>query len=498
METTAHLDDQVGVRVPAKAPKFSDTVLLTGSQVAKWLLRLVFVLSVARALGPDRFGVYALLFAMVEFLAVASGSGYADFLTREAARDARVGWGLASQLMLLRIAIAIPVAAIEVGILALLRYAHPVLSGTAWMALTLAPRSFSEAVQGVLRGLRQYAAYLAIEAVLGGSLAIGAGFLLFRHGGLPMAIATEIAASVAAGLAALPFALKHMTRDAIGQKVSHLVKSSAVFNVYSFIGSLYDRFDVMLLSKLAGDYATGIYSVAYRALGMTQILAYGLLYSLLPVLSQSAGSPGSAEDRRRLERAMGFLLSAAFAVVLATMVFAGPAVRLLLGEQYAESSSALKILIWAVMLRYVNSALNIALLAAGRERVFIVTSLVCLAVNLIGNLVFIPVYSWRAAAVMTIATELALLMQNLYWVRRASGRVALPWGMARSSGVFTLLLGVALAGRYCGLPLVAGTLCLLVFAAYLYASGMVTEFATVWGDGCGPALNVEPPFRPAL
>ena len=40
-----------------------------------------------------------------------------------------------------------------------------------------------------------------------------------------------------------------------------------VRNVYGFMGTLYDRFDVVLLSKLAGDYATGIYSVAYRALG---------------------------------------------------------------------------------------------------------------------------------------------------------------------------------------------------------------------------------------
>ena len=313
---------------------FSDMLLLTGAHVVKWSLRLVFVLSVARALGPGRVGVYALLFALVEFLAVASGSGYADFLTREAARDARVGWGLASQLVLLRIAIAIPVAAMEIGLLALLRFAHPVLAGTAWMALTLAPRSFSEAVQGVLRGIRQYAAYLVIEAVLGGSLVLGAGFLLFRHGTLRMAIATEIAASVAASLAAWGFARKYKTRDAIWQKGSRLVKSSAVFNVYSFIGSLYDRFDVLLLSKLAGNYAAGIYSVAYRALGMTQILAYGLLYSLLPALARSAGG---AHDRRRLERAMGLLLSAAFAVVLAAMVFAGPAVRLLLGERYAES-----------------------------------------------------------------------------------------------------------------------------------------------------------------
>jgi O-antigen/teichoic acid export membrane protein len=478
IDTTALFDDRVSVKVTTGAPKFSDTLLLTGSQVVKWSLRLVFVLIVARALGPDRFGVYALLIAMVEFLAVASGSGYADYLTREAARDARVVWGLPFQLTLLRIAIAIPAAAIEIGILALLRYAHPVLAGMAWMALTLAPRSLSEAVQGVLRGIRQYAGYLVIEVVLGGSLVVGAGFLLLLHGGLRMAIATEIAASVAASLAALAFALKYKTREAIWLKGSHLVKTSAVFNVYPFIGSLYDRFDVVLLSKLAGYYATGIYSVAYRALGMTQVLAYGVLYSLLPALSRTAGG---VEERRRLERAMGFLLSAAFAVVLATMVFAGPAVRLVLGERYAESANALKIIIWAVMLRYVNWALNITLLAAGREKVLMVTCLVCLAVNSIGNLVFIPMYSWRASAVITIATELVLLVQNLYWIRRVFGRVALPWGMARSSGVFTVLLGVALAGRYWGLPLVVGTMCLLIFAAYLYGSGMLAEFAVVWG-----------------
>jgi O-antigen/teichoic acid export membrane protein len=429
-------------------------------------------------LGPDRFGVYALLFTSVEFLAVASGSGYADYLTREAARDARVGWGLAFQLIFLRIAIAIPAAALAIGVLTLLRYAHPVLAGTAWMALTLAPRALSEAVQGVLRGIRQCTGYLVIEVVLGGCLVAGAGFLLLGRASLRMAIATEIAASVAAGLTAVALALKYKTKEAIWLKGSHLVKSSVVFNLYSFIGSLYDRFDVVLLSKLAGDYATGIYSVAYRALGLTQTLAYGLLYSLLPGLSRCAGD---TEGRRRLESAMGFLLSVAFALVLATMVFAGTAVRLLLGERYAESAIVLKILIWAVILRYLNCALNIALLAAGREKAFIVTSLVCLAVNFVGNMLFIPAYTWRAAAVLTIATELVLLVQNLYWVRQAFGRLTLPWGAVRNAGVFAALLGVAQAGRHWGSPLVAGTLCLVMFAAYLYGSGILREFAVIWG-----------------
>src|SRR4029077_19500882 len=212
----------------------------------------------------------------------------------------------------------------------------------------------------------------------------------------------------------------------------------AVFNVYSFVGSLYDRFDVVLLSKLAGDYATGIYSVAYRALGMTQIIGYGVLYSLLPALSRDLGN---RDERRRLERAVGLLLSVAFLVVLTTMIFAGPSVQILLGPRYAEAAEALKILIWAVILRYLNYALNIGLLARGHERVFVATSLSCLAVNLVGNLLLIPRFGWRAAAFLTNLTELVLLAQNVYWIRRTMGKISLPQGLARTSLVF----GVALA-----------------------------------------------------
>lgn len=465
------------VEKAGRGPRFSDAVMLTGSQVAKWSLRLVFVIVVARALGPEKFGVYALLFAVTEFLAASSGTGYADYLTRETAKDERLGWGLASQLVLLRIAIAIPVAAMELGILSLMHYPNVVLADTLLMALTLVPRSVSEAVQGVLRGIHQYNAYLAIELFFGGSLVASAALLFMRHGGVGFAVAAEILAACAAALAGLGFAVKFKTTERIWLSGSQLLKKSVVFNAYSFIGSLYDRFDVVLLSKFAGDYSTGIYSVAYRALNMTQIVGYGVLYSLLPALSRD---PGSQEERRRLEKAMSVLLSAAFVVVLVTMVFADPAVRLVLGPQYTEAASALKILIWAVILRYLNCALNIVLLAVGRERVFVATSLICLGVNLTGNLALIPLYGWRAAASLTIFTELVLFAQNLYWTRRVANAVGLTWGMARTSLAFAVILVVTLGGGYWGWQLTVGSASLVVFVAYLYSAGMVSEFWAVW------------------
>jgi O-antigen/teichoic acid export membrane protein len=453
--------------------------LLTGAQMVRGLLRLLFAVVVARQLGPQQLGVYAVIFALVELIAVASGSGYADYLTREAAKDQRLGWGIARQLIVLRVLVAIPLVVIVLTVLWFLGFSRGVLVAGALACLTLIPRSFSEAVQGVLRGIHQYKGYFAIESVLGITLIAGATVLVIRHGGLRQAIVAEIVAATVAGFVALGFGLRFRTRETVGFSASHLIKKSAVFNLYSFIGTLYDRFDVLLLSKLAGEYAAGIYSIAYRALGMTQIIAYGALYSLLPSLSRNSGS---IDERQRIEKALGVLLSVAFAVVLGTMVFAGPVVKLVLGPAYADSALALKILIWAVILRYMNYALNVSLLAGGHERVFVTTSLVCLGTNIVGNLIFIPLYSWRAAAGVTIATEFVLLIQNAFWLRRIVGTIPMPFKWLQISGVFAAIMGLAVGGGRIVSPLLIGTASVLAFIVYLYCTGIVREIATVW-DG---------------
>lgn len=466
--------------------KISHAALLTAAQVVRGLLRLVFVIAVARVLGPARFGVYALLLAMVEMLAVASGAGYIDYLTREAAKDEQMGWGLGAQLMWLRLACMVPLAGIGLGILWLLGYPRLVLVATACMSLTLLPRSLSEAVQGVLRGIGRYVGFLVIELVFGLTLATGAGILLVRGGGLRAAIAAELAAAITAAVAGLVFALKFRTERRRRLTAWQLVKKSAIFNIYGFIGNLYDRLDVVLLSKLAGDYATGIYGAAYRSIGMVQLLPYGVLYSLLPTLSRrDAEEAGQLE---RFEKAMGLLLSAAFVIVLTTMVFADALIPRLLGARFVESAAALKILIWAVILRYINYALNIKLLAHGYEKVFVVTSAVCLAVNVIGNLVLIPMFSWRAASVLTIVTEFALLAQNVFWLRRAFGAVPKPLGWARTSLAFVAVLFVILTGGRLVSPLLVGTACLSAFLVYLYRSGMLAKFASIWRMEPGPSL----------
>src|SRR5712664_3582341 len=73
-------------------PRISHAVLLTVAQVARRIFRLIFVLLIARALGPNFFGVYALLLALVELVSMVSGAGFVDYLTRETAKNGEIGW----------------------------------------------------------------------------------------------------------------------------------------------------------------------------------------------------------------------------------------------------------------------------------------------------------------------------------------------------------------------------------------------------------------------
>jgi O-antigen/teichoic acid export membrane protein len=480
------IETGIGKSLSSDAPKISHAVLLTSAQLVRAVSRLLFALIVARALGPEQFGVYTLLLAVVEIAAVVSGIGYGDYATREAAKDRRMGWGLGEQLTWLRIAYAIPFAGLALGLLWLLSYPRLVLVGTAWILLTLVPRALTETIQGVLRGTGNCWEYIALDVVFGSVLVLGAGVILARGGGVLMVVAIELAAATAAGTAAFALTVRLRTKERIRLEWSALLKKSFVFNLYPFVITLYDRVDVLLLSKLGGDYATGIYGAAYRPLSMVQILPYGILYSLLPALSRGDWR-GAA--RERLERAMGLLLSAAFLIVLATMIFADALVPLLLGVRFVEAAAALKILIWAVILRYLNYGLNMGLLAAKRERVFVMSSSVSLAVNFIGNMIFIPMFSWRAAAVLTIITELVVLNMNLYWLRQVTGTILKPLRWARISWVFAALLTIALAGAKVVSPSVIGTVCLLSFLTYLYRTGMVGEFAAAWGAARSRALE---------
>ncbi len=112
--------------------------------------------------------------------------------------------------------------------------------------------------------------------------------------------------------------------------------------------------------------------------------------------------------------------------MLAVTAFATPLVLFVLGPSYAASASVLKILVWATVPSFLGCASLTFLLAKGKERPLIWMTASCMAFNIVANVLLIPRFSYHAAAAVTVLTELLLLAQNLYVVRRSFKQLVLP------------------------------------------------------------------------
>jgi len=307
---------------------------------------------------------------------------------------------------------------------------------------------------------------------LQGAVLLGTGAVFLLEGrGMRGMIWAELLSVLLGAAVALPIALRlcsERTQDVSGW--SQLIRRTFAFNLYPLITSTYDRVDVIILSKLVGNVAVGIYSLPYRAYAALSIFPYGIMGTLLPSLAKSAWNQ---DERDRCQVTMQLLYAAALLMILGAMLLSDAVVGFVLGPDYQESAAVLKILAWATVPTFLNYALNTFLLARNQERVFVRTASVCTVVNVVANFLLIPRYSYIAAAGVTILTELVLLGQNLALVRKSLGYVPWPRRALRNSLVFAAALIVAHeSARFLpALSVAAGAIA--IFALYLYAANRV-------------------------
>jgi len=308
-----------------------------------------------------------------------------------------------------------------------------------------------------------------VEA-LQAAVLLGLGrYLLQRQTGLRAVIWAELGASFAAAL--LAFALsRKFWRNAASVHVPWRAvwKATITFNVFPLITNIYDRIDIVILSVIAGNAAAGLYALPYRVLATLQIIPFGLMAAILPVLASRTPSMNDRQFCLRMATILGVL--SMFPALILTLL-AKPLVLLVLGKSYEASIPILRILVWAAIPMFLNYGLNTFLLARNKERAFLWTSSICAVVNIVLNLILIPRFSYYAAAAVTVLTELLLLAQNLVIIRKMFAFIALPKRLLVTAFILLTVVIAALAGSIHASPVIVAAAACGVFAFYLHFDG---------------------------
>ncbi|MDO8551459.1 MAG: oligosaccharide flippase family protein [bacterium] len=186
--------------------------------------------------------------------------------------------------------------------------------------------------------------------------------------------------------------------------------------------SIYNRLDVLLLQFFKGAEPVGIYGLAYKVHDNLVLGSAYLTSALFPILATVLSkTDGLIRLRTIYKKTFDLLLFAGIAVFLLIYFLAPFIITVIGGPSFAQSSFALRILIFATLLAYLNHLTGYTLIALGKQRISLIVAVTALFCNLGLNYIFIPRYSFVAAAIITIATEgLVLLITSIYLAKKYS------------------------------------------------------------------------------
>lgn len=191
--------------------------------------------------------------------------------------------------------------------------------------------------------------------------------------------------------------------------ISWIFKLSLPLGIVFIVNNFYFKVDTLILFYFKGAADVGIYSVAYKVLETTTFVAAFLAYSLKPLLSVSVFND---KDRaaNAVSRGITFLLYSAFAIAIACIPFSREIIIFFSNSEFLAGAPVLIILSFAIIFIYVNILFGEIMIARDMRKYLIWVSIIVLLFNLITNIIFIPKYSYIAAAYTTLISEMLLLV----------------------------------------------------------------------------------------
>ncbi|MFO7538943.1 MAG: oligosaccharide flippase family protein [Chloroflexota bacterium] len=394
--------------------------LLLGRVLGQGLL-VIFVALVARYLGEEGLGQYALVTAVILLGNVFTTFGLDTLLIREvAARRGQTGLMRPFPLPLTALLVQLFLSALFIGGVWLLAGRLPgqtptTIGALKLYSLSLLPLTLATVYSAILRGYERmdlYTLYTLASALL---QTVGALLVLRAGGGLLALVGWLLLVQAITAVFVTALCYWTIPRLSLRHKVEWATLRATVWPTLHLAWPLallmvlavwQQRLGIFALSFLAGDAETGWFSAAAKVIEAAKMGHYAFFGALFPVLARGAGGRPAEKRSRTADRepvsvtapssgqALGpptsvtrfpfaLLLGLTLLVMLLITLGARPLVQLLYGAGYAPAVTALAILAWSLLPYTMGAKLSLELVAAGRERVVLRAVALTLATSLL-------------------------------------------------------------------------------------------------------------------
>jgi len=401
--------------------------LAAAEGIAKIIGAALYVV-LARYLGPERFGIYSLAISFGIIFGLLANLGLDPVIIRDVARNPKVSGSYFSHSVLLKLAAGSLCFFTVLLVTFLLGYESEVRTAVLIFSCVVFVVPLNAAQQSIFKA-HQRMEYAALMNALRPALNL-----------------TLVLVAVAMGLGVRPIVGIHTLGALILFVVFYFfvlkryfchffIPENAVFFLpllksatpFVFIGILYilnTKIDILIISKLVGVEATGLYSAANELTMMLFVIPTLFSTVLFPAFSRDYGQSNMSHLAKSGGFAVKFLNVIGIPSGLGFFLLAPEIIQLVYGNEYLGSVIVVRILSVAVCFFFAKSVLSWMLTAIDEVKVLMKINLTALGVNITLDLLLVPVFSYPAAAIGTVMSILiSYFLVSFFLTRKLEGMI---------------------------------------------------------------------------
>jgi len=482
-------------REPSKQPALTEprsirrvvgnVISILTSDVLNRATTFVLYALVARHLSAFAFGQMSLAFTLFYTFQMIAVAGMKTLITREVARDRRqTGQYLVNGSIIVAV-FSLLAMLLLLGFVRLMHYAADTAAIILLLSLGLLPYALSALYEAVFQAWERmhYIAYANVPVNLA---KVCLAWLLLSQGyGLYHLVILLLACQVA---------VVGIERWLLGRRIAvprapiefrfalTIIRATGPFFGIDVLIATWAALNVVLLSKLAGETAVGLYSAANQLMIPVMLVYQSIVLSLFPIMCRRFDM-GLHRMRHVAQYVIELLLAIAMPTTVGLFFLADSALVRLYGKQdFLLASGALRIMVWSLLLVALTHALGQVLLASLREKTSLRIIAIDVLVNLTVGLILISQFGLLGAAITALLTRVIDFLLHYVLVSRllpiALGKLA--WKPAVASVCISALL-VVFRGQ--------GVLLTVVSAGAVYA-GVLLALA-LWSTGSVRQLKAK-------
>lgn len=391
----------------------------SGSTTIAQFIMMVYVVLLARILGPEELGVFSSAYALVGLTAFFLNLGMDTWLLRKAGMYPDVR-RLSGKILKIKAGIGIWWSIALVVVVPVIR---PDLFSISMMVIcsldVWSDVCFNTQIQGLNVQRRMKTIGWLMLLSRGGRIT-GLAIIYFLGFDSAFFFALSRATATFIGLLAVTWLHRPKLNSQGFMTTRDVINESLPYGVSDFLALIYTNADVTILALMAGTIAVGLYSPASGIIHALFVIPSALFTVIVPILTNVG-----VRDVSRFRKALPILFASFFIMGLILWLVLGFSAKwlmpFLLGEEYQFTGEILGVLSPIIFFKFISFACAVVLVCVGWQQRRLIYQLIVAVFNIGANILVIPLYGITGVAWVYVISELLLVIGygwvTIKWIR---------------------------------------------------------------------------------